>query len=404
METEIRKIGGGASIDLVRARKQAGPITDAPCGLSRQPGGGSVDSPMCRLYSSAMDSLFPKCTSLVWTVVLALSIVGISVAIPAAMGTAAASRLTAEGPQASSFADWVSDIRSQALAAGISEATFDAAFADIEPIERVVELDRNQPEVRLDFWTYLDRVGSEERVERGRLLLSQHEDLLVDLTARYGIPGPVLVSVWGIESNFGDIQGGFPVIDALATLAFDGRRAAMFSSELIHALRILEDGHIDLPDMQGSWAGAMGQVQFMPSTFVDFAKDGDGDGRRDIWGSTPDALESAASFMATVWRGGYIWGRQVQLPPGFDSDLADLDTSKPLDEWQNLGVRRIDGSALPTADIQGSIILPSENGAAPAFLVYQNYRALMRWNRSHFFAITVGHLADRIAGQGRLVR
>jgi len=147
----------------------------------------------------------------------------------------------------------------------------------------------------------------------------------------------------------------------------------------------------------------MGHVQFMPSTFVDFAKDGDGDGRKDIWRSTPDALESAASFMATAWRPGYIWGRQVQLPPGFDRGLASLDTTRPLDAWQALGVRRIDGGPLPGAEIEGSIILPAD-GPEPAFLVYQNYRALLRWNRSHFFAITVGHLADRIAGQEPLIR
>ena len=301
------------------------------------------------------------------------------------------------------FADWLKDLRAEAIEVGISEATVKVALAGITPLERVIELDRNQPEVRLDFWTYLDRVASVERIERGRRLLERHRKLLADITARHGIPGPVLVAVWGIESSFGATQGGFSVIRALVTLAHDGRRSAMFRRELIHALRILDQGHIAPADMQGSWAGAMGQVQFMPSTFADFARDGDGDGRKDIWQSTADALESAAVFMASAWHRGYIWGRQVQLPSGFDRRLAGLDTMKPIDEWQALGVRRIDGTALPLAEILGSIVLPSE-GPGPAFLTYQNYRAFFRWNRSHFFAITLGHLADRIAGHGPLER
>ena len=309
-----------------------------------------------------------------------------------------------EGPQEEAqFADWLEDLRAEAIEVGISEATVKVALTGITPLERVIELDRNQPEFRLDFWTYLDRVASVERIERGRRLLERHRELLTDITARHGIPGPVLVAVWGIESSFGATQGGFSVIRALVTLAHDGRRSAMFRRELIHALRILDQDHIAPADMQGSWAGAMGQVQFMPSTFADFARDGDGDGRKDIWRSTTDALESAAVFMASAWHRRYIWGRQVQIPSGFDRRLAGLDTMKPINEWQALGVRRIDGTALPIADIQGSIVLPTE-GPEPAFLTYQNYRAFFRWNRSHFFAITLGHLADRIAGHGPLER
>ncbi len=310
---------------------------------------------------------------------------------------------TSEGPQSVPFAQWLNDLRAEALEAGISEATVETALGEITPVERVIELDRNQPEVRLDFWTYLDRIASEERIERGRRLLAENRNLLDDIAGRYGIPAPMLVAVWGIESNFGSNLGGFSVINSLATLAYDPRRATMFRRELIQALRILDEGHIGLEDMKGSWAGAMGQVQFMPSTFVDFAEDGNGDGQIDIWQSTPDALESAANFMSRSWRRGYIWGRQVQLPDGFDSSLAGLDTSMPLDAWQALGVRRIDGTPLPSVDIEGSVILPSD-GSEPAFLVYQNYRALLRWNRSHFFAIAVGHLADRIDGQGSLSR
>ena len=224
---------------------------------------------------------------------------------------------TSEGPQSVPFAQWLNDLRAEALEAGISEATVETALGEITPVERVIELDRNQPEVRLDFWTYLDRIASEERIERGRRLLAENRNLLDDIAGRYGIPAPMLVAVWGIESNFGSNLGGFSVINSLATLAYDPRRATMFRRELIQALRILDEGHIGLEDMKGSWAGAMGQVQFMPSTFVDFAEDGNGDGQIDIWQSTPDALESAANFMSRSWRRGYIWGRQVQLPDGF---------------------------------------------------------------------------------------
>ena len=330
--------------------------------------------------------------------------IGMIVATSAAIWMSASYGWPVEGLQEEvEFANWLEGLRTEAIDAGISEATVEAALTGIMPLERVIELDRNQPEFRLDFWTYLDRVASEERIERGRRLLESHRELLSGITARHGIPGSVLVAAWGIESNFGSTQGDFPVIRALATLAHDDRRSAMFRRELIHALRILDEGHIAPTDMQGSWAGAMGQVQFMPSTFIDFARDGDGDGRKDIWQNTADALESAAGFMASAWQPGYIWGRQVQIPSGFDRSLTGLDTMKPIDEWQALGVRRIDGTGLPMADIQGSIVLPSE-GLEPAFLVYQNYRAFFRWNRSHFFAITLGHLANRIAGHGRLER
>ena len=310
---------------------------------------------------------------------------------------------SAPGGEAARFAEWLGALRSEALASGISESTIEAALDDVSPVERVIELDRSQPEVRLDFWSYLDRIASEARIERGRRLLAEHRELIDAISSRHGIPASMLVAVWGVESDFGANQGGFPLVPVLVTLAYDERRSAMFRRELIHALGILDEGHIALADMQGSWAGAMGQVQFMPSTFRGFARDGDGDGRIDIWRSTADALESAAAFMSTTWQRGYIWGRQVRLPSEFDRTLADFDTTKTLGEWQALGVRRAGGEALPGVDIRAAIVLPS-GVPEPAFLVYENYRALLRWNRSHSFAITVGHLADRIAGQQPLER
>jgi membrane-bound lytic murein transglycosylase B len=309
----------------------------------------------------------------------------------------------APDPPSEAFAAWLAELGAEARLSGISDATIEAALADVAPIGRVIELDRNQPEVQMDFWTYLDRVASDARIDQGKRLLGEHRSLLADIEARHGIPASMLVAVWGIESSFGSNLGGFPVIGSLVTLAYDQRRPALFRRELIHALRIVDDGHIGLAEMQGSWAGAMGQVQFMPSTFNQYARDGNGDGRRDIWQTAADALESAAAFMSSSWRRGYIWGRQVRLPAEFDRDLAGLETQKALDEWQALGVRRIDGTALPGVDIQGSIVLPTL-GTEPAFLVYQNYRALLAWNRSNLFALSVGHLADRIAGQGGLQR
>jgi membrane-bound lytic murein transglycosylase B len=306
--------------------------------------------------------------------------------------------------QVAEFPVWLEALRLEAIQSGISASTVNAALADVAPVERIIELDRNQPEFKLDFWGYVNRVVSDTRIAQGRVHLEEHRELLEDVESRYGIPPHILVAAWGIESNFGRTQGSTPVISSLVTLAYDERRAAFFRAELLHALRIVDDGHIDLDDMLGSWAGAMGQLQFMPSTFVDYARDGDGDGRKDIWNNAADAVESAANFMASAgWQRGIIWGRQVRLPAQFDTDLAGLEARKPLADWQSLGVRTTAGEDLPSVDIEGSVVLPAEDNE-PAFLVYQNYRTIMRWNRSHLFAISVGHLADRIAGKPPLQR
>jgi membrane-bound lytic murein transglycosylase B len=300
--------------------------------------------------------------------------------------------------QPRTFDDWVDDVRRDALVARISPATIDAALAGLQPLETVLERDRNQPEFTLDFRSYLSRVASQSRIEEGQRMLLEHRELLRTVGERYGMPPELLAAVWGIESNFGRTQGDFPVIQALATLAYDGRRSAMFRGQLLSALRIVDQGHIELDMMKGSWAGAMGQLQFMPSTFISFAKDGDGDGRKDIWGSAADALESAANFMSSGWRPGLRWGRQVIVPATFNTSLAGLERTRTLAQWQALGIRLPGGEALPRENVVASIILPDAGARAPAFLVYQNYRALLRWNSSHFFALAVGHLADRVAG------
>ncbi len=318
------------------------------------------------------------------------------VASAALIGVLLAGGAMAQEEGAENFAEWREGVRSEALSQGISAATFDAAFAGIEPIPRVIELDRSQPEVTLTFAEYLERVVPESRVVQGRELLAKHRDLLEPIGHEFGVPPRFIVALWGIETSFGRFLGGFPVIGALATLAHDGRRSAYFRGELLHALRILEDGHITPDAMVGSWAGAMGQSQFMPSSFVRHAVDHDGDGKRDIWGTQEDVFASAANYLVQAgWRNGETWGRQVQLPAGFDQGLADLKVKRTLAEWQALGLRRADGSDLPQAAMSGSVVLPGGEGG-PAYLVYDNYRTIMRWNRSFYFATSVGLLADRI--------
>ncbi len=300
------------------------------------------------------------------------------------------------------FETWLAGLRIEARDRGISEATLEAAFAGLQPIARVIELDRRQPEFTRTFWSYLERRVTARRIERGAELLARHGALLAEVEARYGVQPRFLVAFWALESNFGDYMGDYPVIGALATLAYDERRANFFRAELLNALAILEAGHTTAEAMQGSWAGAMGQPQFMPSTFVHYAVDFDGDGRRDIWQSLPDVFASSANFLKNIeWNGERTWGREVRLPAGFDWDLAGLERPRPLSEWQNLGVRRAGGRNLPGVDIAGSIILPAGH-RGPAFLVYRNFHAILGWNRSLLYAISVGHLADRIAGKGPL--
>ncbi|MDX9786648.1 MAG: lytic murein transglycosylase [Desulfobacterales bacterium] len=296
------------------------------------------------------------------------------------------------------FEDWLEVLRNEAREKGISEATLDAALRHIAPVMRVLELDRRQPEFTQTFWTYLRRSVNDERINRGRALLKTHRDLLDKIHSEYGVPPRYLIAFWGLETNFGNNLGGFRVIDTLATLAFDQRRAYFFRTELLSALQIIEAGHISPNAMTGSWAGAMGHFQFMPSTFVGHAVDYTGNGRKDIWGSLPDAFSSAANYLANMgWRPGETWGREVRLPKDFDLMLATLNIKKPPAEWSSLGVRQTDGTALQETNMEGAIVLPQGHNG-PAFLVYDNFRVIMRWNRSINYAISVGHLADRIIG------
>ena len=306
---------------------------------------------------------------------------------------------TAAISQEEGFAAWVAEFRQTALEGGISAETLDAVLPGLAFRSRVVELDRRQPEGTLTFSEYMSRVLPPARVNRGKRLLRKHRVVLDEISKAYGVQARFIVALWGIESDFGRVTGGFPVLDSLATLAFDGRRGEFFRDQLIQALRIVDDGHIQPDDMLGSWAGAMGQSQFMPSSFHQFAVDHDGDGRRDIWGTLPDVFASAANYLARAgWKGDQTWGRQVRLPAGFDRALSGLKVTKPLEEWQAMGVRRANGNDLPEGRLPASVILPG-GPEGPAFLTYHNYRVLLKWNRSHYFAATVGQFADILAAR-----
>jgi membrane-bound lytic murein transglycosylase B len=298
--------------------------------------------------------------------------------------------------RADRFTDWLSGVRAAARAEGIRPQTLDAAFAGVAPLPKVIELDRKQPETTLSFGEYLDRVMPAARIARARDKLAQRQQLLDAIAQRYGVAPRYMVALWGIESDFGQQTGGFSVIGALATLAYDGRRSAYFRRELIDALRILDRGDVTPVAMKGSWAGAMGQSQFMPSAFLRYAVDYDGDGRRDIWSDGPDLFASIANYLAqSGWQAGEDWGRAVILPPGFDIGATNPDVVRPIAEWSALGVRRADGGALAPSDPPGALVLPG-GADGPAILAFENFRVLLRWNRSDYFAAAVGLLADRI--------
>lgn len=296
------------------------------------------------------------------------------------------------------FDTWLSQLKTEALNKGVSPHIVGEAFRDVEPVPRIIELDRKQPEGTITFAQYKKRVISDARVAQGRRLYREHKSLLDQAAAKYGVQPQYLVALWGIETSYGNNTGGFDVVEALATLAYDGRRAAFFRSELFKALKILDEGHITPAKMKGSWAGAMGQNQFMPSSFDAYAVDGNGDGRRDIWGSLPDVFSSSANYLSSHgWNEGERWGRRVVLPPGFDAGLLGLETEKSLGQWSALGVRMPGGGDLPQgSDMFGSIVAPDGLGGE-AFLVYNNYRVIMRWNKSTYFATSVGLLADAIS-------
>jgi len=304
---------------------------------------------------------------------------------------------SAEIEHSQRFARWIADFSSSARTAGIHEATLHSAFDNVRFVPRVVELDRAQPEFTRAVWDYLDSALSKQRITLGKDRLLQLQSETNAVAARYGVPLEVLVAIWGIESNYGSNIGDIPTIDALATLGFEGRREAWARGQLLAALKILQNGDSTRAQMIGSWAGAMGQTQFLPSAFLAYAVDADADGRRDIWGSVPDVMASTANFLArSGWQAGQPWGLEVRLPEGFDYARADADVRQPATQWADEGVQSMDGAPLPSlADT--AILLPA-GACGPAFLVGPNFRTVLRYNNATSYALAVNLLAQRLAG------
>lgn len=300
------------------------------------------------------------------------------------------------------FEQCVEGLKQRALQEQITPQVVASQLGAVQYVARVIELDRRQPEFTETFHNYLGQRVNEQRIRQGRQQLKKHYPLLLELTREYGIPPQYLVAFWGLETNFGTYLGKMNVLDSLSTLACDPRRSEFFTLELMEALRLVQAGVADRDTMLGSWAGAMGNMQFMPSAYRRYGLDADGDNKADLWNSLPDAFTSAAHFLNQLgWQRNLRWGREVRLPKGFDYSLAGRDVRKPLSEWRMLGVKDVMGNPLPTLNLPASIIIPSGH-FGPAFVVYLNFDVIMGWNRSEFYALAVGHLADRINGGGEL--
>jgi membrane-bound lytic murein transglycosylase B len=300
------------------------------------------------------------------------------------------------------FDQWLGDFRKEAKSVGISEKVLDAALGNVTPIKRVIELDRRQPEFTMTFDEYLGKIASETRARIAAKKLIEHDEILTKVSQKYGVQKRYIVTFWGVETNFGQYLGSFNVPHSLATLAHDGRRSAYFRKELLNALKILEEGHIAPDKMRGSWAGAMGQSQFMPSSFLSYAVDWNGDGKRDIWGTKADVFASTAYYLSKAgWRSDITWGRGVALPADLMLNgkepkvLADTKTRLKLSEWSRAGVTNTDGKPLPTRDLTARLVLPA-GLEGPAFLVYSNFDSILDWNRSNYYALAIGHLSDKL--------
>ncbi|RUS58941.1 lytic murein transglycosylase [Pseudorhodobacter sp. E13] len=297
---------------------------------------------------------------------------------------------------------WLAGFRTRAAAAGISDAVMDQALRGLSYDADVVRRDRNQSEFTKTIWDYLDTATSDARVENGKAALAKHRRVLQAIEDRYGVEKEIVAAIWGLESAYGTFRGSVPTIQSLATLAYDGRRAAFFEGELLAALKILQSGDTTAPRMQGSWAGAMGHTQFMPSSYLAYAVDFDGDGKRNIWEDDPtDALASTASYLAGFgWTKGALWGMEITLPQGFDYDQTSERVKKPVADWQAMGVRRVDGGDLPDHGT-ASVLLPGGARGA-AFLIYSNFQVIERYNTADAYVIAVGHLADLLKGGPRI--
>nr|WP_298056018.1 lytic murein transglycosylase [uncultured Halomonas sp.] len=293
-----------------------------------------------------------------------------------------------------SFQQWLQDFRQYAAGQGINEATLSKALDGVRYRERVIELDGYQPEFVRPIWEYLDTAVSSTRINNGREKLADHRATAQQMQQRYGVPAEIIVAIWGIESNYGSNFGDFSTLESLATLAYDGRRRDFARGELLAALRIIDQGDIAAEQMKGSWAGAMGHTQFIPSSFEAYAVDGDGDGRRDIWGSIPDVMASTANYLARAgWQTGQPWGVEVRLPEGFDYAQTERRSTA---QWRSQGVQARQGE-LPSFD-SAAIVIPA-GADGPAFLVGANFRAILRYNNATSYALAVATLGDAIAGR-----
>jgi membrane-bound lytic murein transglycosylase B len=293
---------------------------------------------------------------------------------------------------------WIKDFRTRALANGITAETFDSAFLGVTYNPDVITKDLNQSEFTKTIWDYLDSAASDSRIENGKKALRDNLPLLTRIEATYGVEKEIVAAIWGLESAYGTFRGDYPLIGSLATLAYDSRRGEFFEQQLLAALKILQNGDVTPAKMTGSWAGAMGHTQFIPTSYMSFAVDFTGDGKRDIWSDDPaDALASTAAYLAkSGWKTGQPWGLEVKLPAGYDYSISSERIKKPVAEWQALGVTTIDGSPLPDHGL-ASVLLPA--GARGAvFLIFSNFQAIEKYNTADAYVIGVGHLADRIKG------
>jgi membrane-bound lytic murein transglycosylase B len=295
-----------------------------------------------------------------------------------------------------SFQGFLAGFRAEARRAGISSATLERAFAGVQPNQKVLERDRHQPEFTMTWAQYRALLINDQRISNGRAAFQQNRTLLARVRDRFAVDPGVITGIWGLESSFGTGMGDFHVVEALATLGWEGRRASFFRGELIAALHILDHGDVTPAHMLGSYAGAMGQPQFMPSSYLRYAVDFEGHGRRDIWTSRPDVLGSIANYLAqSGWRGGEPWGQAITVPANFDQSAAGRENRRLVGEWARLGVRAAGGRPLPRGDVPGAVLLPDGAGGE-AFLVYANFAAIRRYNPSDYYALVVGLLGDAV--------
>jgi membrane-bound lytic murein transglycosylase B len=305
------------------------------------------------------------------------------------------------------FQAFIRDFETTAIAAGITPDTYNRAVAGIAPVASIQQVIDNQPEFARQIWSYLDTTVSPRRVANAQIMLSRYHDVLAGIEARNGVPKEILVAIWGMETDYGASAGEYNIFATLATQAWQGPRQQYAAREFLAALKLLQQENYPVSEMTSSWAGAFGQTQFMPSTFFRYATDGDNDGKIDLWSSPADALASTATmFVAEGWQAGKPWGYEVKLPRDFDFSLADLDTQRPLSDWAAMGVETADGAALPVDNSSGgdpaSLYLPA-GARGPAFVLFNNFAVIMKYNNAVSYALAAGMLADRMAGGGTII-